>query len=524
MKKPVIPSNEAERLEALYSYDMLDSTSEEIFDNITWIASLVCNAPMSFITLVDRDRQWFKSAEGLDIKETSRDVSFCSHAINDEGMMEVSDATEDERFNDNPLVTGEPKIRFYAGIPLVNPEQFKLGALCVIDRSPKTLTALQKDILQRLSQIVMALFEAKRVAIAQIREHEESELILKETGAKLEKGLHAMEQRNREMGLLTEVTSILQSCLTEEEACVSLTTYCKQLFPDAHGTLSLLQNARGTLQTMVSWGHENSQKSFATNDCWALRRSQYYQVDDTSQGLVCKHLPGHSEGEKYSSLCVPMMAQGETMGLLCLEFPHPADTKEEESFSHNQSILAIAVAEQSALALANIRLRQTLHSQSNSDALTGLNNRRFLSEEFNNILADATAGNKPVSVILIDVDHFKTINDTLGHEAGDMVLQKMSEVFRDFVRQNDIVCRLGGDEFLVVMPDVSLDKACTRAEELRAAVSQIKINKDGFPITVSLGVADFPAHGNTAEKLIQSADEALYKAKEAGRNKTMPSE
>jgi GAF domain-containing protein len=175
--KPRIPDNEEERLASLQSYGLLDTSEEEIFDNITWIAALVCNVPQSSITLIDRDRQWFKSAEGMKGKEDPRDISFCAFAINEPDLMEVTDATKDERFFDNPLVLNDPSIRFYAGIPLINSENYALGTLCVLDKRPNKLTALQKDILRRLSQIVIALFEARKLQANQIKEHEQSELI-----------------------------------------------------------------------------------------------------------------------------------------------------------------------------------------------------------------------------------------------------------------------------------------------------------------------------------------------------------
>jgi PAS domain S-box-containing protein len=157
-----IPHNETERLKALDEYEILDSLSEHEFDRITELASIICNVPISLVSLVDKSRQWFKSAKGLDIKETSRDLSFCRYTIMESEVMEVSDATADIRFKSNALVTGEPDIRFYAGYPLIDPRGYALGTLCVIDHKPKTLTPEQKRALELLGDEVMALILERR--------------------------------------------------------------------------------------------------------------------------------------------------------------------------------------------------------------------------------------------------------------------------------------------------------------------------------------------------------------------------
>ena len=157
------PNNEGERLKALDSYHLLDTLQEEEFDNITYLASVICQIPISLITLVDKDRQFFKSHLGLDVSETSRDISFCAHAINQlQTIFEIQDARLDNRFHDNELVIGKPNIVFYAGIPLTTKDGFALGTLCVIDNKPRTLTHEQKEALTRLSKQVMLILEARQ--------------------------------------------------------------------------------------------------------------------------------------------------------------------------------------------------------------------------------------------------------------------------------------------------------------------------------------------------------------------------
>lgn len=156
-----IPENEIDRLNDLYRYEILDTVYESEFDDIVQLASKLCNAPISTITLVDFDRQWYKAKHGVDGAETKRDISFCAHAINEDGLFEVRDAASDNRFFDNPLVTGDPKIRYYAGIPLVTNSGYKIGTLCVIDRVPRDLDEEQTFALKVLSKQVIKLFELR---------------------------------------------------------------------------------------------------------------------------------------------------------------------------------------------------------------------------------------------------------------------------------------------------------------------------------------------------------------------------
>jgi GAF domain-containing protein len=170
---PPIPKNEAKRLKVLWQYEVLDTVPEEVFDDLTELAARICEAPIALITLVDEKRQWFKSRVGVTVNETSRDISFCAHAITQPDLFIVPDATKDPRFANSPLVTSEPKVRFYAGAPLITPDGYALGTLCVIDKVPRELRTEQKQALRILARHVLLQLELRHHARQLAHAHKE---------------------------------------------------------------------------------------------------------------------------------------------------------------------------------------------------------------------------------------------------------------------------------------------------------------------------------------------------------------
>ena len=334
---------------ALHRSGILDSGSDAAFDDLGSIAAAICGVPMALVSVVDTDREWFMARIGLAAAETSRDVSFCAHAILDPGQtMVIADAREDSRFRDNPLVTEAPGIRFYAGAPLLDLEGLPLGTLCVLDDTPRKLEPFQLKALDALSRQVSSLLELHRVS--------------------------------RELKL---------------------------------------------------------------------------QLQDRSW---------------Y-----------------------------EEQLTHFSEQLELANAD--------------LHEQVRLDALTGLANRRALGAA----LELALDGHDACCVALLDIDHFKAVNDTHGHAAGDDVLVQVANTLRASSAGHGLLARYGGEEFAWVLTGVSLDQALLQCEYLREAV---KFASAALPVTISIGVAGAQP-GDSVASLMQRADTALYAAKRGGRDRVM---
>jgi len=316
-------AEDSARLAALRGYCVLDTGREARFDDLTKLAANICEAPVSLVSLVDTHRLFFKSAHGMEVREVPYPDFFCGHAIRQRDVLEVADATRDPRFSEHPLVVDPPRVRSYAGAPLVTPQDYALGTLCVVDFVPRKFDSRQMETLRILARQVMC---------------------------QLELNLEAMR-----------------------------------------------------------------------------------------------------------------------------------------------------------------------------DPLTGLYNRRQLEGGLHREILRARRGGASVGVMAIDVDHFKRVNDTLGHEAGDCALRAIAEELASCVREEDIACRAGGEEFVIILPGTGKTALRSRAEAMRRMVEQAQIpaGNGTLKLTVSIGLASFPSYGDTGQAVLRAADSALYKAKAAGRNRVM---
>jgi diguanylate cyclase (GGDEF)-like protein len=219
-----------------------------------------------------------------------------------------------------------------------------------------------------------------------------------------------------------------------------------------------------------------------------------------------------------------MVAQGNTVGVLHLDFESASELRYDsgtESLRDSHQRLAVSAASQVALSLASLQLRETLREQSIRDPLTRLFNRRFLEESLERELQVAGRKKQSIAVLFLDLDHFKRFNDTFGHDAGDMVLQSLADLLRNFFRATDICCRYGGEEFAIILPESSSQDAVIRADALRSAVKRLRLQykkQNLGPLSLSAGVAAFPEHGSTSVELLKIADQCLYESKTRGRD------
>ncbi len=348
-----LPPNETARLQALRRYQILDTLEEQAFNDITMLASFICDAPMAVISLVDSERQWFKSRVGVQATETPREHAFCAHAIlKPEEVLVVGDAMADTRFSGNPLVTGDPHIRFYVGAPLITPQGDALGTICVMDRVARELPKDNIDALRALARQVIAQMELHRVSMELDR------------GAK------------------------------------ELKVYQRQL--------------------------EGYQR----------------QIE---------------------------------------------------------------------------RANTMLESQSLTDELTGVNNRRAFNQALQHELARASRNDSAVSLLLVDIDKFKSFNDAYGHVAGDKALQEVARILSSHGRPFDLVARYGGEEFAIILPNTDDVGAIVVAERLRRAIEIAPWTNR--TITIGVGASTTRA-GTNAATLIVQADQALYHTKQHGGNQT----
>lgn len=350
MISPDKPANEVLRMEALHRYQILDSDPERSFEDLTTIARAACGTSMAAVTLIDSQRQWFKSIQGTTAAELPRDESMCGHAIlRPQEVMVIEDATRDARFHDNPIVTGEPHVRFYAGAPLLTQDGLPMGTLCVFDPQPRQLDAQQADALTALSRQVMLVMELRRFAL-----------------------------------------DVRQQLLERADY--------EKLLADYHEVL-LAQNA-------------------------------------------------------------------------------------------------------------------DLAAQSRTDALTGLPNRRAMAEALDVAARHRTPAH-PVGLALLDLDHFKRINDVYGHASGDRVLATVGSTLRDRLGCHGTAARYGGEEFVALFPDISPSDALQCCEMLRRAVAGLPLDP---PVTISIGLAML-RDGESADQALVRADAALYRAKAKGRDR-----
>ena len=329
-----------------------------------------------------------------------------------------------------------------------------------------------------------------------------------------ERMMSELTERSKRATLLAKMGEHLQSCINKDEVFAAALGFAPKIFPVSRGAVVLLNAAHSLAEVLGSWADcLLPAYVFEPSSCWALRTGHPHLVVAGDTTAPC----AHAAGVKNTYLCIPILAQGETLGIL-----HFQATDKSPALGDSELSFKTTFAGQVGLSIANIRLREALRTESIKDALTGLYNRRYLEEILEREIRRAARSDQAMGILMIDLDHFKTFNDTYGHEAGDAVLRATGSFLARSVRAEDIVCRFGGEEFVVILPTADVEAARARAERIRSKMSELIVLHQGRSlgrITVSIGVSALPTHGTSPKELLEAADAALYRAKREGRDR-----
>jgi diguanylate cyclase (GGDEF)-like protein len=456
---PAIHPMERERLAVLDRLGLLDTPPEKEFDTIARMARHLFGCKIALVSLLDRDRQWFKANCGLAVDQTPRDIAFCAHAVAADAVLVVPDAAIDARFSDNPLVTGLPGARFYAGVPIRargddRSQALPVGTLCVIDDRPRDLTREDLDLLIGLADLVEGLIAARSWATSAIR-------LAEDRGA----ALHRLDQTNRKLRQAERMANVgsWRLTLADNRTEWSEQTYAIHGVPQGDGTP--LDRA---LEFYPLPGRNEIEAALRNT----IETGEPFDIETdfiTAQGAL----------RRVRSMGELEMIEGEPVALVGVF----QDISER------------------------YRLEQALRAAANTDALTGLASRGH----FNARLDEGIASGGPMAVLLIDLDHFKAANDRCGHMAGDDLLRTMATRLRAPFLAGSFAARLGGDEFVLIVTDrlllADLPGLIRRLlKDLRQTVGTVQVSA-----TIGacwLGRADAGAH-----ELLLHADAALYEAK-----------
>lgn len=367
----------------------------------------------------------------------------------------------------------------------------------------------QEVLEEQLKQHTAALMDANSRLQMEMRDRT---LAQQELNLQGEGMVRELTKRSNRMTNLARMAESLQSCAAVKDACSVVAGMGPAVFPELRGAVLLFNSSREILEVAASWADCGLVAGvIRPQDCRALvtERPSIVAAGDPTE---CNHAPAGL----HSYFCLPLLTHGEAIGTLHFQMI--------ESGEPPQPVLLVAnmFAEQVGLSVANIRLREALRSQAIRDPLTNLYNRRYLEEMMERETRRAVRSEQGLGVLMLD--HFKTFNDTHGHDAGDTVLCETASFLLKSVRAEDIVCRFGGEEFVIILPVADLNASQARAERIRSRLRELLVIHQGKSlgaITVSVGVAELPQHGTSPRELLEAADAALYRAKKAGRDRVM---
>lgn len=455
MQSYPIPDNEKERLKLLNSHNILYTQEEDTFNRITRIAAHMLGMPIALISFIDAERQWFKSKVGLDVSETAREHAFCAHTICDQHIMEVEDAREDQRFSNNPLVLNDPNIRFYAGAPLCLKDGHNLGTLCVIDNKPRRLKDNERALLKDLAALVIEQIELRQTTQRAIK----AEKILLDAVETIQDGFVLYDKDDK-------------------------LVMCNQRYKDIYSETADLFIPGAKFSDLIRKGVE---------------RGQYPEAIGNEENWIETRLENH----RKSCISIEQQLTGDRW--LRIE---ERRTREGGMVGFRVDITQLK------------RQQRELSRLAWTDSLTGTLNRRRFVELVNSEINRGERKNLQAALVLIDIDHFKKINDVFGHAAGDQVLIELVNRWNAELRDYDHLARIGGEEFAILLPECDSKGAENAVKRLLAKTSSqpIRIKDVDIFVTISAGLILFNHNRDTIDTALARADEALYKAKEKGRN------
>jgi diguanylate cyclase (GGDEF)-like protein len=370
-----------------------------------------------------------------------------------------------------------------------------------------------------------------RLALTQHRQQQEitqrmaAQTQLTEANNRIGVLLEEARRQAAEITKVNELVSLLQACSSATEAYKLVSECLQGLFPQCSGCVTQVNPGAERVDPVIEWGpNPPAGKAYSPSECWALRRGATHILSGSESALRCHHLSGNGP-----SVCIPLIANGAAIGTLAMQEQEPwrasAGTQtpaKSESFTRRCDLI-VAVSRHLTLTMSNLGMREALRLQAVRDPLTGLYNRRYMQEFLDRETVRACRNKRPVSVLALDLDNFKSFNDNFGHATGDLALKLAGEFLLRSVRSDDVACRYGGEEFTIILPECSLQQALRRAEQIRAGLEKRSFEHQGIAlkVTVSIGVAAFDETTDRVDRLLACADEALYEAKRAGRNRVV---
>ncbi|WP_442940795.1 diguanylate cyclase [Nostoc sp.] len=346
-----------------------------------------------------------------------------------------------------------------------------------------------------------------------ITESIEAQRSLTDLNRQLEKKTLKLEAKKREFIYLSDMADMLYSCESKDEVYQAVALTCSKLFPNMSGCICIIANSKNYVQMNSIWGGERTSKEiFSQSECWALRRGKFNLLSSANSGLVCSHLIQPVSG---AHLCFPLFGQGEVVGILHI---HAL----EEISLEDQQITEI-IARTLGFALNNLSIKQRLTYENLRDGMTQLFNQRYMETILEQRLAEAERSGQPLSVIFLDIDNFKSYNSRYGHLTANLVIQGLAKLLLKSIRSFDIPCRWGGEEFVIVMPNMILETLRKRVEQLRLDVEKMQL-REGEQIlegiTASFGIA-VSESGITVKDFLNRANQAMLEAKRTGKNRVM---